>query len=328
MKLPEFVAAGEAHWAELRQLCTRRRSLQADEVLRLAELYRSATADLATARTRFLNDPITTDLERLVANARSAVYAGTGRREGMVAFFADTYWALIFERRRPLALAALLLIVPGLLGSLWSVVDPDGLGRMLPPEFLWVTAAESTDQGYGAAGLVGFSTFVLTNNVRVTLTAFALGVTYGIGTGWILVQNGVILGAMAGLAVGSGNGRVFVAAVVAHGVLELSCIVVAGASGLSLGRAILRPGSRTRRESLGHEAVVAVQLALGTSAWLVLAGFVEGFGSRTGLSWLPTTVIGLVLGTLFWGLVIWRGRRRDSHPGQPLGANVSAHTAA
>jgi len=309
MKLPEFVAAGELRWSELRDLCSRRRSLDGDQVLRMAELYRSATADLAAARVRFPNDPVTRELERLVADARSAVYAGTGMRQGMVSFFADTYWALIFERRRPLALAALLLMVPGLLGGLWSVVDPDGLSRVLPPEFLWVTAAESTDQGYGAAGLVGFSTFVLTNNVRVTLTAFALGVTYGLGTGWILVQNGVIFGALTGLAIGSGNGRVFVAAVVAHGILELSCIVVAGASGLSLGRAILRPGPRTRRESLGREAVVAVQLALGTSAWLVLAGFVEGFGSRTGLSWLPTTVIGLILGGVFWGLVIWRGRR-------------------
>src|SRR5690606_40759329 len=105
--------------------------------------------------------------------------------------------------------------------------------------------------------------------------------------------NGVIFGALTGLAVSAGNLEVFLAAVVAHGILELSCIVVGGASGLSLGRAILRPGSRTRRESLGQEAVVAVQLVLGTAVWLILAGFVEGFASRTGLSWLPTTLIGM-----------------------------------
>lgn len=309
MKLPEFVAAGEERWSALRDLVDRRRRLDAVDVLRMADLYRSATADLAVARRRYPQDPVTEGLERLVAESRGIVYGGTGRREGIVGFFADTYWALLVERRRALGLAGLLLVVPALLGLVWSSVSPDTLAAVLPAEFLWVTAAESTDQGYGAAGLVGFSTFVFTNNIRVTLTAFALGITYGIGTGWILIQNGVIFGALTGLAVGAGNGKIFVAAVVAHGILELSCIVVAGASGLSLGRAILRPGSLTRRESLGREAVVAVQLALGTSVWLVLAGFVEGFASRTGLSWLPTTIIGVGLGAVFWGLVVLRGTR-------------------
>jgi uncharacterized membrane protein SpoIIM required for sporulation len=309
VKLPEFIESGEERWAHLADLVDRHRKLTGDEVLVAADLYRSATADLAYARRRFPRDPVTVRLERLVVRARAVVYGGTGRREGVLGFFADTYWALIVERRRALGLAALLLVVPALGGAVWSVVSPDTLVGVLPPEFLWVTAAESTDQGYGAAGLVGFSTFVFTNNIRVTLTAFALGITYGIGTGWILVQNGVIFGALTGLAVASGNAKVFVAAVIAHGVLELSCIVVAGAAGLSLGRAILRPGTRTRRESLGAEAVAAVQLALGTSVWLVLAGFVEGFASRTGLSWLPTSIIGVALGAVFWGLVWIRGTR-------------------
>lgn len=309
MKLPEFMESGEDRWSALRDLMARRRDLDASEVLRLAELYRATGADLAVARRRFPREQVTADLELLLAEARSAVYAGSGRRQGVVGFFADTFWALIVERRRALGLAALLLVIPGLAGALWAAVDPEGLAGVLPPEFLWVTAAESTDQGYGAAGLVGFSTYVFTNNIRVTLTAFALGITYGVGTGWILVQNGVIFGALTGLAIGAGNGEVFVAAIMAHGILELSCIVVAGASGLSVGRAILRPGTLTRRESLSREAVVAVQLALGVSVWLVLAGFVEGFASRTGLAWLPTTVIGLMLGGVFWGLVWFRGRR-------------------
>ncbi len=309
MKLPEFIETGNDRWVRLAELVDRHKKLTGDEVLIVADLYRSTTADLAYARRRFPRDPVTDRLERLVLRGRAVVYGGTGRREGVLGFFADTYWALIVERRRALGLAVLLLILPGLLGVAWSVVSPETLIGVLPPEFLWVTAAESTDQGYGAAGLVGFSTYVLTNNIRVTLTAFALGITYGIGTGLILVQNGVIFGALTGLAVASGNAKVFVAAVVAHGILELSCIVVAGAAGLSLGRAILRPGSRTRRESLGAEAVAAVQLALGTSVWLALAGFVEGFASRTGLSWVPTSIIGVALGAIFWGLVWLRGSR-------------------
>ena len=220
-----------------------------------------------------------------------------------------------------------MLFGTGLLGLLWALARPETLLDVIPPDFLWVTEAESTDQGYGAAGLVGFSTYVLTNNIRVTLTAFVLGVVWGLGTAWILIQNGLIFGAVVGLAVSAGNAKVLVAAVIAHGILEFSCILIGGAAGLSIGRALLRPGSRTRRDALAAEARATVSLALGTAAWLVLAGFVEGFASRTGLGWVPASAIGVVIGSIFWGLVIWRGAPLRSEPDVAFGAEVAGHAA-
>ena len=189
---------------------------------------------------------------------------------------------------------------------MWATSSPE-LANQLPPEFLWLTEAESTDQGYDTAQLVGFSTFVLNNNIRVTFIAFALGLTWGLGTAISLGYNGLVLGAISGLAISNGNWRVLLAAIMAHGVLELSCIVIGGGAGLSLARAMLRPGDLTRRQALAVEARSSVQIALGTALWLVLAGFIEGFGSRTGLGWFPTTVFGVVTGVIFWGLVVWRG---------------------
>ena len=65
----------------------------------------------------------------------------------------------------------------------------------------------------------------------------------GVGTAAVLILNGVLLGVVAGLAVGAGNGRPFFELVAAHGVLELSCIVVAGAAGLRFGWALRRTGA-------------------------------------------------------------------------------------
>lgn len=313
MKLPEFIEARKSSWDELEALVEsagrRTERLGADRILRMAALYRSATADLATARTRFPSDPVRARLERLVVDARARVTQGSATRRGVGGFFRDGYWRLIWERRAAMGLAAVALIVPALAGALWALSD-DSLAGRLPPEFLWVTQASSTDQGLGSADLVGFSSYVLANNIRVTLLAFVLGTTWGIGTGYIVANNGLVLGALAGLAVANGNWQVFLAAVMAHGVLELSCIVIGGGAGFSLGRSILRPGRLTRRESMAREARASVQIAIGTSAWLVLAGFVEGFGSRTGIGWVPTSVFGLVLGLVFWVLVVSRGRVR------------------
>ena len=312
MKLPEFIQARQSEWDELSGLADRAgqrsTSLDPDEIRRLAALYRGAVTDLAIARRRYAGGPLVGRLEALVVRARAVVYARRSRRTALSMFILDTYWRLIWERRRPLALASLLLFLPAMLGVAWAVSQPGVLAGVLPPEFLWVTEAESTDQGYSTAGLVGFSTFVLVNNIRVTLTAFVLGVTWGLGTGWILAQNGLIIGAVVGLALEAGNWRVLLAAIVAHGLLEFSCILVGGAAGLSMGRSLLRPGRLTRRQALAVEARATVQLALGTAVWLVVAGFVEGFASRTGLGWIPAGVIGIVLGGGFWALVWLRGR--------------------
>lgn len=321
MKLPEFVDTRKARWDELEGLIalarTRAERLGPEGVLRLAALYRAAAADLALARRAYPGDPVVGRLERLVTRSRALVYVGGGRRTGVVEFFADTYWRLIWERRRPLLLALLLLVAPAVFGFVWAMTDPERVAAGMPVGFLWVREATTTDQGYGTAGLIGFSTAVLTNNVRVTLLAFALGVVWGIGTGYVLASNGLVLGAVAGLAVEAGNGRLLAAAVMAHGILELSCVVVGGAAGLSLGRALLRPGWLTRRASLAAEAPAAVQIAAGTALWLVLAGFVEGFAGRTGLSWLPTTAIGLALGGLYWGVALRRGRTPPAEAVEP-----------
>jgi uncharacterized membrane protein SpoIIM required for sporulation len=126
------------------------------------------------------------------------------------------------------------------------------------------------------------------------------------------LTNGMLLGAVAGLAVGAGNGRPFFELVTAHGVLELSCIVVAGAAGLRVGWALVHPGYRRRGAALREEARAAIEIILGTAAWLVVAGLVEGFVTPAGLGLGPVLVIGLGLGALFWGLVAWRGRELEA----------------
>ncbi|MEX2394230.1 MAG: stage II sporulation protein M, partial [Actinomycetota bacterium] len=165
-----------------------------------------------------------------------------------------------------------------------------------------------TDLGIPPAEQTALSSFIFTNNIRVTLLAFAAGITFGLGTAFILVSNGVLIGALGGLATAAGNGDVFVEYVVAHGVLELSCIVVGGAAGLRLGWAIVDPGYRTRAEALRTEGRATVELVLGTMPWLILAGLVEGFITPEGLGLAPMLIVGFLLGAIYWALVVWRGR--------------------
>lgn len=308
-----FVTDREERWDRLEQLLgsagSRPERLSGADLRQLAALYRATAADLVAARQRFPGDALVERLERSVTRAQAIVYERAASRANLVDFFADGYWRLLWERRRPLGLAAIILIAPALVVLAWAVNSNEAVAGIVPAEFLWVTETNSTDQGMNAVGLTGFSTYVLTNNIRVALTAFVAGMTAGIGTALLVAYNGAIFGALTGLAIGAGNLRLLGEAVLAHGILEFSCIVVAGAAGLSLGRAMLRPGLKTRAEATAAEAKSAFLIAAGTAPWLVLAGFVEGFASRVGLSLVPTAVIGLTVGAMFWIPFVWRGRQ-------------------
>ena len=304
-------------WGELEELVRaagrRSRGLDSDRVLRLGELYRSAAADLAVARQRWPGDPAVRRLDELVARARHLVYAAPHRRLSALGFFATGYWRLVAARPLMLAVSALLLFAPAALAAGWAVDDPGAAGGLVPAQYRSVAEprTQGTDLGLSADEEAGTAAEIFTNNIRVTFGAFAGGITGGVLTAAVLLFNGVLLGAVAGLAWGAGNSRPFVELVVAHGVLELSCIVVAGAAGLRLGWALIAPGRLPRGLAVGQEARRAVLIALGTAPWLVVAGLVEGFLTPSGLGLARAITIGACLGTVYWSLVLWRGALTD-----------------
>ena len=57
------------------------------------------------------------------------------------------------------------------------------------------------------------------------------------------------------------------------------------------------------------EARPAVELVLGTMPWLVLAGLVEGFFTGSGPTLVPSLVVGIALGAVYWALVMLRRGR-------------------
>jgi uncharacterized membrane protein SpoIIM required for sporulation len=321
VNLAELAADRSADWSELDALSgrarrgVRRGRLSAAEVRRLATLYRGAAADLAYARRRDQSDPIVARLERTVAAARLAVYRHERSEHGVRFYVTRGYWQRVRERPRLLLLATLLLLVPAVLAAVWAWQDPAAASRFVPGAFESVTRPRSsTDLHFTAAEQAQFASQIMTNNITVAFFAFVGGFALGLGTAWVLVTNGLLLGVVAGLAVQAGNGSAFFQLVVAHGVLELSCIVVAGLAGLRIGTAIALPGYERRSVVVGRAARAAAELVVGTALFLVVAGLVEGFVTPRGFGLAATLVIGFALGGVFWALVVWRGSATPEAP--------------
>jgi uncharacterized membrane protein SpoIIM required for sporulation len=314
MSATEFAREREARWRELRELCDAAgRSpirLAAASVLRLGELYRATAADLAVARRRFPGHPIVDRLEVLVGHARPLVYARATPITSARDWVTRGYWRRVRERPSALAVAALALFVPMALSGYWAWRDPVAARGLAPAQFEGVTEPkrEGDDLGLAADEQAEFSAFIFTNNIRVAALAFGAGVLLGLGSLFLLGYNGLVIGSLFGLAIDAGNGRPLFALVTAHGVLELSCIVVGGAAGWRMGWAFVAPGNSTRGEALRREARAGVEIMLGTSVWLVVAGLIEGFVTPAGLNVASAAAVGIPFGLVYWTLVVALGR--------------------
>jgi uncharacterized membrane protein SpoIIM required for sporulation len=156
------------------------------------------------------------------------------------------------------------------------------------------------------------SSLILTNNIQVMFLTFAGGMTAGLYTAWILLSNGLHLGAIFGLLQSHGLAGGLGEFVVAHGFIELSVIFLAGGCGLYIGDGLLRPGLYSRQAVLRHRARQGGLAILACIPLLVLAGLIEGFISPSGLPWPLKALVGVGTGiALYW---YWLRAGRDTQP--------------
>jgi uncharacterized membrane protein SpoIIM required for sporulation len=318
--LSHFTASRQPHWAELESLLARcegngLRRLDANQLEALARGYRSAVSDLAIARRDFPNDQLTLWLNGLASGAHLRLYrapAPSWRRFGL---FFWTDFARRFRAAGPyLLVSALLLFGPALVGYLGALLDPTLRDALIPARLRHVMEGGRTWTEIEPAARAGSATLIFTNNIQVAFFSFAGGVLGGLGTVYVLVNNGLMLGSVLGAAQFYGVAPLLWSFISAHGYLELTCIVISGAAGLMMGDALLRPGLLMRREALAQAARRAVELVLGAAPVLVVAGLIEGFVSPSELPMLVKLVFGPLAGAVLCAGLVTIGRSDRGRP--------------
>jgi uncharacterized membrane protein SpoIIM required for sporulation len=121
----------------------------------------------------------------------------------------------------------------------------------------------------------------MTNNIKVSISTLALGITWGIGTLITLFYNGVILGAVALDYILAGESVFLLGWLLPHGAIEIPAILLAGQAGLVLAGAMIGWGEsipmRERLRAVGSDLVTLIG---GVALLLVWAGVVESFLSQ------------------------------------------------
>jgi uncharacterized membrane protein SpoIIM required for sporulation len=309
----QFIASRRPRWDALAQLLQRAgtapRRLEAADLERLGQLYRSTTADLALARRDFPDDQVVLYLNDLAGRAHPLVYrASAGAWVRVRDFWLIGYPAVLRASGWYVVIAFLLFSLPAMLSFAVANLDPTGAEAVLPPV---VTADVRSGRLWTeipprVRPLA--SSFIMTNNIKVAISAFAGGVLLGMLTLYVLVYNGIHFGSVLGYVWAFGLGPDLLAFVSPHGVIELSVIFFSGGAGLQLGLALLRPGLLSRRDALVQAAQRAVLLLLGSVPLLVLAGLIEGFVSPSGLPRELKWTLGPLSGVLLYWYLLRRPR--------------------
>jgi uncharacterized membrane protein SpoIIM required for sporulation len=278
--------------------------LSAEETDELVRLYQRTATHLSIARTNYRDPGLIMRLSQLVAAGNAVVYGTRPRTWRAVGrFFTDTFPSALWQVWPFVLISALLTFVPAVALGTWLARSTVARDAVAPAAVRAAYVQEESKSYYTENPSAEFATKVFTNNVQVSVIAFAAGILLCLPTAFILFSNGMNLGAAVGFFAAAGKLPLLLGLLVPHGLIELTSVVIAGAAGLRLGWTIVDPGDRPRRQALADEARGAVVLLFGVAVTLAGAGTIEGFVTGSALPTAVRVGIGVGVEAVFFAYV-------------------------
>lgn len=286
-----------------------------DNDLEFVEGFRALGRDLALARSAMPDSPLTRYLTNLSLRCHEEIYREPGSFwQSLKTTVLQNVPNVMLDMRITIAATITLFILSILCG--WWLIDtyPDLITLFASQDM--VDTVESG--GLWTDGLLNIlpssvlSISIITNNVMVSFTAFVLGAFYGLGTIYIISMNGLMLGSIFAFTAHFNLDHRLLEFIVAHGIVELSVICLAGAAGVSLGEALMRPGDQSRAKAFQQAVSRAGSLLVVAIPFLIGAGVIEGYISPdANISFQLKATVGVTYAALFW-FVMFGGYWRTS----------------
>lgn len=299
MRQEAFEAENQTLWEEIGELIEdlhrpkRKRRKDLGEQLRFPQHYRRLCSDYALARSRRFSPALVAYLHGLVLRGHPLLYRKqAGWQWRLFNFLFRGFPQALRRNRFYFYISLLTFLLPALLMGagcylqedlIYTVLDEQSVAQM---ESSYDPANDHPGRSPERGSETDFTMFgfYILNNIGIGFRTFALGILLGVGTLFLLLFNGVVIGGVAGHLTRLGYEETFWPFVSGHGSFELTAIVICGAAGLLLGKAVVAPGPMGRLETLKRHAQEALQLVMGAALMLLVAAFIEAFWSSSGFT--------------------------------------------
>jgi uncharacterized membrane protein SpoIIM required for sporulation len=305
-----FVLAHRPTWDRLEVLVKRRRRLTGAEVDELVDLYQRVSTHLSMVRSASTDSLLIGRLSGLVAQARSAV---TGAHAPLWSEFVR-FWTVSFpvvayrSWRWWLGTAVAFFFVTALI-AMWvsgnhelqaSIKTPSEIDQLVNHDF-------ASYYSQNPAG--SFWLMVWVNNFWVSAQCIVSAILLGIPIPYVLFNNALNLGVSAAFMFDAGKAGIFLGLLTPHGLLELTAVFLAGASGMRLGWSVVSPGDRPRGQVLAEQGRAVIAVAIGLIGVLLVSGLIEAVVTPSPLPTFVRIGIGVAAEIAFLAYVFHFGRK-------------------
>jgi len=305
-----FLKHNAAKWQEFEELLAAAQRVDPDT---LARLFIELADDLSYARTYYPQSPTVNYLNGLTSKVHQKIYRN--KKETSRRFF--SFWAcelpqLFAQVQRELLYACVIFALAVFVGVVSAANDDSFVRMILGDAYVNMTLANMEDDDplavYKSMHQIDMFLGLTVNNIYVSFMAFSAGVLFSFGAGYVLFNDGVMLGVFHYLFYENGLLSNVFLTVWIHGTLEISAIVIAGSAGLVVGNSILFPGTYSRLQSFRSGAAQGIKIVIGLVPLFVAAGFLEAFVTRHNTEmpmWLSLSIILTSFVFVLWYFIIY-----------------------
>jgi uncharacterized membrane protein SpoIIM required for sporulation len=282
MREVAFIKQNKEKWLEFEQAIFRKAKKNPDE---LASLYIHLVNDLSYAQTYYPKSKTVVYLNHLAAITYQKIYK-TKREDTnrLVHFFKTEVPLIVYQNRRYILYAFIMFAVFTGIGVISAMNDASFVRLILGDDYVNQTLVNIENGNpvavYKSGSNWGSAFGITFNNLRVGIMSFIMGVFGGLGTGYILFKNCIMLGSFQYFFYEQGVFWESVRGIWIHGSMEIFAMVIEASAGLIFGAGILFPKTYSRLESMKMGFKNGLKIVLSTMPFTIAAGLLEGFITR------------------------------------------------
>jgi uncharacterized membrane protein SpoIIM required for sporulation len=282
MREVAFIRQNKEKWLEFEKAISQKKIENPDH---LSDLYLHLINDLAYAQTYYKKSKLVVYLNNLAVNVYQKIYLTKREESNLLLYFFTIDVPVLLYRYRRYVLYSFLVFLTSVLVGVVSAANDDSFIRLILGNDYVNQTLQNIENGDPVAIYKGGSTWgsfigITFNNLKVGLMSFAWGVSGGIGTAYVLLQNGIMLGAFQYMFEEQGVLWKSAKGIWIHGAMEIFAILIEGAAGFVLGASIIFPKTFSRLASFKRGMRDGIKIVISTFPFTIAAGFLEGYVTR------------------------------------------------